>query len=106
MLITLMSSLVDEDSFEMDLDTDTIKPKEDLFKDLEDSLETDETKERLDFVRNKLLEKVKEKAMKSRERRLSQCSSVCSLDSKKRKTSSELVNENLRSRTSSISSTQ
>ena len=34
-----MSALVDEDSFEIDPDTDSLRPKETFLKDIEDSLE-------------------------------------------------------------------
>ena len=91
-LITLMSTLMDEDNFEMDLDSDTINPKQALFKELEDSLCDEECKEKLDFVRNKLLERVKDSAIKVRDRRLSVGSSVGSQDSRKRKSSTELEN--------------
>ena len=36
-LITLMSTLMDEDNFELDPTTETFKPKEDFLKDVEDS---------------------------------------------------------------------
>jgi hypothetical protein len=38
-LVTLMSALIDEDSFEMDPETDSLKPKENLLKEIEDSLD-------------------------------------------------------------------
>ena len=65
---------------------------------IEDSFDegTDEVvKERVDFVRNKLLERVKL-------RRQSISSSICSQDSKKRKTSTELEGDPVRSRPSSL----
>ena len=40
-LITLMSTLVDEDCLELDPETDTMKPKEDLLKAVEDSFDND-----------------------------------------------------------------
>ena len=54
-LITLMSTLIDEDSFSLDPETDLLKPKEDFLKDIEDSLTKDSdeviVKERLNFVK-------------------------------------------------------
>ena len=91
-LITLMSTLVDEDSFDMDPDTDLIKPKDDFLKEIEESLSKDcdpeKVKERLAFVKNKLVERV---TASPRRRRLS-TSNVSVHSSKsdtKRKNSSE-----------------
>ena len=92
-LVLLMSALVDEDSFEIDPDTDSLRPKETFLKDIEDSLELSDDdigiKNRLQDVKNKLLEKVK--AAPVRHRRLS-FSSTSSLE-RKRRSSTELVNE-------------
>ena len=38
-IVALMSSLMDEDSFEIDPETDSLKPKENFLKDVEDSLD-------------------------------------------------------------------
>ena len=63
-------------------------------------------KERVNFVRNKLLERVKDSATKFRERRASISSSIGSQDSKKRKNSTDLESDPIRSRASSLSSTK
>ena len=92
-LITLMSTLVDEDSFDLDPDTDMMKPKEDFLKDIEDSISKDsdeeKVRERLNFVKNILVERV---MASPRRRRLSTSNisvySTKSCDSK-RKISSE-----------------
>ena len=108
-LITLMSTLLEENAFEIDSETDTLKPKEDLLKDIEESFEenTDTViKERLNLVRNKLLERVRDSVTKSRERRLSISSSVGSQDGRKRRNSTELGNDPVRSKESSPISSQ
>ena len=98
-----MSSLLDEDSFELDPDTDTLKPKENFLKDIEDGLninsEDSLVKERLEEVKNKLLERVK--AAPNRFRRMS-ISSSSSID-RKRKGSSELNNESVRVKSTPVS---
>ena len=92
-LVLLMSALVDEDSFEVDPETDSLKPKETFLKDIEDSLDLSSDdlgiKDRLQDVKNKLLEKVK--AAPVRHRRLS-FSSTSSIE-RKRRSSTELVSE-------------
>ena len=103
-LITLMSTLMDEDCLEIDPATEILRPKDDLFKEIEESFldDTDDViKERLNFVRNKLIERVQASASKSKERRLSFSSSIGSQDSKKRKNSTELENDQVRNRSSS-----
>ena len=110
MLVTLMSSLIDEDSYERDPDTDTLKAKDGFLKDIEDSFETHSDgqmiKERIETVKNKVLDRVKEKAARSRERKLS-ISSISSISSieRKRINSEEPMNEkdSVRSKTSSTS---
>ena len=91
-LVTLMSTLVDEDSFELDPDTNTLNPKSDFLKNIEESIgqvsgDTEVAKQRFDNVRNKLVERVRETAARSKERRLS-TSSVDS-ETRKRRMSSE-----------------
>ena len=106
-LITLMSSLLDEDNFDIDPDTDSLKPKEDFLKDVRDSFDKHANevviKERLEFVKNQLVEKVKDKAARNRSRK-SSFSSTCS-QSMKRTYSMELLNqkEAVRSKTSPTS---
>ena len=106
-LITLMSSLLDEDNFDVDPETDSLKPKEDFLKDVRDSFETHANEElineRLDFVKNQLVDKVKDKAARNRSRK-SSMSSTCS-QSIKRAHSMELLNqkEAVRSKTSPTS---
>ena len=39
MLVTLISALIDEDSFDMDPDTVSLKPKEDFLKEIEEILD-------------------------------------------------------------------
>ena len=95
-LITLMSTLVDEENFELDPNTETFMSKEDFLKDVEESIEKggDEklVKDRLDNVRNKLLERFKDSVASGRDRRLS-ISSISSQDSTKRKASQDLACE-------------
>ena len=97
-IVALMSSLLDEDSFELDPTTESLKPKENFLKDIEDSLEVDQAdpilKDRLEDVKNRLLDRVK--SAPNRFRRLSM-SSTSSID-RKRKGSSELVSESVRSK--------
>ena len=89
-----MSTLVDEDSFHLDPDTDVMKPKEDFLKEIEDSIANDsdqqKVKERLDFVKHKLVERV---MASPRRRRLSNSSVFSTHSTKssdiKRKNSSE-----------------
>jgi hypothetical protein len=109
-LITLMSTFMDEESFEIDPDTDSLKPREDFLKDIEDSIGKDSegqlVKERFEDVKNKLVERVKESVAKNRERKMS-TSSIGSISSQagKRKNSTELVNvkESVRSKPSNVS---
>ena len=72
-LIMLMSTLIDDDSFELDPDTDTLSPRADIFKDIEDSCAKEEggevMRERLEVVKNKLVERVRESAVRSRKRK-------------------------------------
>ena len=108
-LITLMSTLMEEDCFETDPNTDVLKPREDFLKNVEESFEQSTDKEvikdHLDFVKNKLLERVKELSSKNRERRLSVSSSVGSQDGRKRRSSAELERDTkvtVRNKSSSI----
>ena len=99
-IVALMSSLLDEDSFEIDPETDSLKPKDNFLKDVEDSLdihkEDQEVKQRLEGVKNKLLDRVK--SAPNRFRRLSMSSAGSG--ERKRKGSTELVNDSTRSRPS------
>ena len=90
--------------------TDSIKHKEDFLKDVEQSIEPTKENEaalkRLEFVKNKLLERVKASNMRSLERR----GSVSSLasggsESKKRQLSAESESDrtSVRSKTSPVS---
>ena len=94
-LITLMSTLVDEENFEMDPNTETFQPKDDFLREVEESIDrsSDEqvVKQRLELVKNKLVERFKESKSKGRERRNSICS-TSSQDSNKRKAPTELHN--------------
>jgi hypothetical protein len=64
-----------KDSFEMDPETDSLKPKENFLKEIEDSLDKNKDnlviRGRLQDVKNKLLDKVKEAPVRSRSRRAS-----------------------------------
>ena len=108
-LITLMSALIDEDSFDIDPDTDSLTPKVNFLKDVEDSIkkndDEDMVKERLEVVRNKLVERVKETSVGNKGRRMS-ISSVGSSSSidRKRKSSTEAQNvkDSSRSKSSSV----
>ena len=93
-LITLMSALIDEENFDNDPDSEKLIPKSDFLKDVEESIGCDANEEvvrqRLSFVKNKLVERVMQSPAR---RRLSLCSvnSVNSTKSndKKRKSSAE-----------------
>ena len=107
-LITLMSSLIDEDSFQIDPDSNTLQPKSDFLKDIEESIEkgTDDgqvAKDRLIIVKNKLIERVRESTSRNKGRRLS----ISSVDSetRKRRMSSKVENdrEAVKSKTSPLS---
>ena len=85
-LVTLMSTLIDEDSFELDPATNTLNPKTDFLKHIEESIgqvsgDPEIAKQRLNNVKNKLVERVRETATRSKERRLS----ISSVDSETRK---------------------
>ena len=93
-LITLMSALIDEERFDIDPDSDRMIPKTDFLKDVEESIDCyvnqEVVRQRLSFVKNKLVERVMQSPAR---RRLSVCS-VNSINStksndKKRKSSSE-----------------
>ena len=90
-LITLMSALIDEDNFDVDPDSDLLRPKADFLKDIEESIADDQdnevVRERLSFVKNKLVERVMESPAR---RRLSICSNSSS-KSNKRKSSAEAL---------------
>ena len=94
-LVTLYSTLVDEDSFELGED-DLITPKAEFLKVVEEKLqlrgsiqgETD----KLEAVKNKILEKVKERKSERRSRR----DSVSSNSSKKRENSDHSVRSSSR----------
>ena len=104
-----MSALIDEDSFEMDPETDSLKPKENFLKEIEDSLDKNKDnlviRGRLQDVKNKLLDKVKAAPVRSRSRRASFSSTTSSMG-RKRKVSTELVNEKdaVRNKSSLVSS--
>ena len=55
-IITLMSSLMDEENLEKDPETDTLKPKESFLKEVEESFGDGKNKElikeRIEFVKN------------------------------------------------------
>ena len=63
MIVSLMSSLY---TFELDQETETLRPKEDFLKDIEESIENDGDnklmKERLEHVKKSLLERVNQTA--------------------------------------------
>ena len=94
-LVTLMSALMDEENYEIDPETDTLKTKDDFLKDIEDSFglhsEGQVIKERIDDVKNKLLERIKETTVKNKERRMS--ISITGSVERKRRNSTEPPNE-------------
>ena len=82
-IITLMSTLMDEDNLETDPETDSIKHKESFFKEVEESFgdggNKELIKERIDFVKNGLIERIKEAKVRRKQRRDSM-SSISSHD--------------------------
>ena len=100
-LVTLMTTLIDEECYEFDPDSETVKPKVGFLKDIEDSIEkkedNDVLKERLESIKNKMLDRVQQSAVQKKQRRssISSISSVSSNDGRKRQHSGET--ENLRS---------
>ena len=91
-----MTTLIDEECYEIDPDTETYRPKLDFLKDVEDSIEknddSDILRERLDSIKNKLLDRVNQNAIQKKQRRAS-ISSVSSLDGRKRQWSGETDSE-------------
>ena len=87
-----MTTLIDEECYEIDPDTETYRPKLDFLKDVEDSIEknddSDILRERLDSIKNMLLDRVNQNAIQKKRRRAS-ISSVSSLDGRKRQWSGE-----------------
>ena len=77
-LVSLLSAVTDDESFDIDPASETLKLKSDFLKYTEDSIEANNDdlgsivqKERLDIVKSKIAEKVNEAAVKNRERKLS-----------------------------------
>ena len=80
-------------SFEVDSESDSLKPKEDFLKDIEEFFDNHDQKEllkeRLEFIKNSLIERVNETA---RQRRHS-VSNIGSGEGRKRQASGEIVNQ-------------
>ena len=89
-LVSLMSSLY---SFEMDPESESLKPKEDFLKDIEESFEDNENKEvlkeRLEYVKTSLIMRVNETVKLRR----SSIGSIGSLEGRKRHASGDTGEE-------------
>ena len=103
-LVTLLYAVIDEESFDIDPASETLRLKSNFLKDTEDSIEAkgDDLgcivqKERLESVKSQITEKVNEAAVKNKERKLS----VGSKDGRKRSPSSDVSGERASSRSRS-----
>ena len=89
-MISMMSSLY---SFEVDSESDSLKPKEDFLKDIEEFIENHDQKElmkeRLEFIKSSLIERVNETAKQRRH----SVSSVGKGEGRKRHASGEIENQ-------------
>ena len=101
-LVTLFTALMGEESCDVDPVSNTLKPKADLFKDIEDSIEDSEEgkilKERLAFLKINLAERINEAAINNRGRKL-----IIGNKDRKRQSSGELLNDRSSSRSKSSS---
>lgn len=107
-LVSLLSAVTDDESFDIDPASETLKLKSDFLKYTEDSIEANNDdlgsivqKERLDIVRSKIAEKVNEAAVKNRERKLS----IGGKDGRKRTLSTDVNGERASSKSRSGSTT-
>ena len=89
-MISMMSSLY---SFEVDSESDSLKPKEDFLKDIGEFIENHDQKElmkeRLEFIKSSLIERVNETAKQRRH----SVSSVGKGEGRKRHASGEIENQ-------------
>ena len=109
-LVSLLYAVIDEESFDIDPASETLRLKSNFLKDTEESIEAinDDLgsivqKERLENIKSQITEKVNEAAVKNKERKLS----VGSKDGRKRSPSTDVSGERASSRSrpgSSLSS--
>ena len=106
-LVSLLYAVIDEESFDIDPASETLKLKSNFLKDTEESIEAinDDLgsivqKERLENIKSQITEKVNEAAVKNKERKLS----VGSKDGRKRCLSTDVSGERSSSRSRSGSS--
>ena len=87
-LASIWATCEDPDNYTVDEDTDTIEPSDEdaLLKDLRDNcdMSVEQNKEAINFLKNKVLENVKERVKKTRMRRDSSVSSITSNSSKRK----------------------
>ena len=107
-LVQLLSVLMDEECFDVDSGTNTLKLKADFLGDIEENIESSKDtlgiivlKERLDLVKRKLTERINEAAIKNRGRKLS----VGNKDGRKRHPSGDLSSGRASSRSKSSPTT-
>ena len=106
-LVSFLYAVIDEESFDIDPASETLRLKSNFLKDTEDSIEDKNDnlgsivqKERLESVKSQITEKVNEAAVKNKERKLS----VGSKDGRKRCLSTDVSGERSSSRSRSRSS--
>ena len=106
-LVSLLYAVIDEESFDIDPASETLRLKSNFLRDTEDSIEAinDDLgsivqKERLENIKSLITEKVNEAAVKNKERKLS----VGSKDGRKRCLSTDVSGERSSSRSRSGSS--
>ena len=106
-LVSLLYAVIDEESFDIDPASETLRLKSNFLKDTEESIEAinDDLgsivqKERLENIKSQITEKVNEAAVKNKERKLS----VGSKDGRKRCLSTDVSGERSSSRSRSGSS--
>ena len=89
-MISMMSSLY---SFEVDSESDNLKPKEDFLKDIEEFIENHDQKElmkeRIEFIKSSLIERVNETAKQRRH----SVSSIGKGEGRKRPASGEIESQ-------------
>ena len=100
-LVSLLYAVIDEESFDIDPASETLRLKSNFLRDTEDSIEAinDDLgsivqKERLENIKSLITEKVNEAAVKNKERKLS----VGSKDGRKRSPSTDVSGERASSR--------
>ena len=89
-LASIYATCEDPDNYNINEDTDQAEPTDEnaLLKDLKDNMSVEGNKTAIEFLRNKVLENVKERVLKTRRRRDSSVGSITS-NSSKRKSGSD-----------------